>query len=249
MALRLLAAAVLLLCCLDRATAYSIPSFEQTITVSQCNVSVAEVIMVQPDLDENITMFTRDVFLPHNWEFVDVPSARLSPAQDVTFSTKESLITIDFNVPPTSPFNISISYSFTNLILSANGPNGTTVNSFQWTLPSTNVTGTDIFFFLAVFKDTEEATATIPGMAEPIVGSEVENDTFIAYSQDPPVGGTVISFDFRSDAVCIVVRHSKDLAAGAVVGIVFGTLTGTVMLLVVLNLICGYFSPAPPRLN
>jgi hypothetical protein len=32
-----------------------------------------------------------------------------------------------------------------------------------------------------------------------------------------------------------------------VVGIVIGTLSGTVLVLVALNLVCGYFTPAPPR--
>lgn len=249
--MRLLAALVLLLCCLDLTASYSISLLEQTITIAACNVSVVEVITVQPDLMQNITTFTRDIDSDPAWQFSSLPTRSVTlPSDEVTFpiTGQENIITIDFLVPPSSAFNVTISYAFTNLIESKPG-NLTNENSFAWTVrppAGINITGTGLLF-VAVFRDADEASAIVDGSI--FNGTTQGNDSYVAYALTPVMAGTILSIglNFQSESACLIKRHVRDLAPGAVAGIVLGTLSGTVLLLVSLNLICGYFTPAPPR--
>lgn len=230
-------------------SAYSISLLEQTITVDQCNISVAELITVQPDPQENITVFTREILLSRGWRFVNLPSrtTSLGPGEaSFPSSNNDKLITIDILVPPVSAFNVSISYSVTDVIETERGQ-GVNQNSFTWTIntPSAgvrvNVSGVR---FAAVFVDQQETVSALVGSAL-LNSSASNNDSIVAYSQAELDSRVAISFAWSGYAVCVVKVDVRELKAGAVVGIVIGTLVGTVALLIVLNLICGFFTPKP----
>ena len=238
---------VVLLCQLRLGHAYSITLVEQTITVDSCNVSVAELITVQPDPQENVTVFTREILLARGWRFMMRPSISTT-LQDVTFSDSDddTIITILIDVPPLSAFNVSISYALSNVI-STLLSTPLNLNTFSWVISppatGTNVTGSGVRFVGVFIDQPDNIMGTMNAAA--LDESTIGNDTYLTYNQPELVtnGRISIVLSWQSTAACVVKIEVRELRAGAVVGIVIGTLVGTVALLLVLNLICGFFAP------
>lgn len=233
---------------LSLSSAYTISLLEQTITVDFCNVSVTELITIQPDALENITVFTREIPLSRGWRFAAAPSLTTSlGAGEASFqaSNNDKLLTINIIVPPLSAFNVSISYIVTNAIdTTVDGPVNS--NSLAWviTTPSVGVNVSGLRF-AAIFLDQLTPVLARVGPSLQVNTTMSGNDTVLAYSQAELASRQTVSFAWEGKVVCVKKFAGRELHAGAVVGIVIGTLVGTVVLLIVLNLICGFFTPKP----